>query len=514
MKVILLLTLIVGILLTGCGESQQKKHSPNSADPEVIRAIALATSINESIGNQYLLTDYGKNQKDSLLAVLKKTRIGLIRLRDFPKDQEALKLLYQEAKKLDQFVIPVKDQAAINEFKKTTFEVISNYSQKLNLPIDELTWVLYSTNFATGLTPFKAYPPTGAWGFRMSQDQTMASIAVYRGPTYAWLITPELDLTDVKRPGFKIRHMIQTKELPQFGDDFSQLNIIQNAYTAWISTSYQYGDPGNPTDDPKNWTLLDLGKLPISTGWDESFSGMIDLAAYEGKKVVIGFFMNYNSDLLGEHIANWSIGQFELFGQSSKFSYQDLADPKDPEPFYQHTFSKDQALEGFSNINLTGEKALWTHFNFRQTYFAKIMTRSSDPKPQKVVLYTQEPIELHSNEALYFQIHHTTRDFPQVIREKYPELLQVQIAQVKDSVVDYQTLSWVALDGIEFPNKDFEEVKSSWIALPTEFQGKKIAIAFVFDQKEAVFSNDQKELAPTWQIYSFNIEEESKVIHP
>lgn len=59
------------------------------------------------------------------------------------------------------------------------------------------------------------------------------------------------------------------------------------------------------------WTAVTLPNAPEGTSWSFSDSGEIDLSAFDGKKIQIGFFYTSSTSVAG----SWEIDKLQLFGQ-------------------------------------------------------------------------------------------------------------------------------------------------------------------------------------------------------
>ncbi len=134
---------------------------------------------------------------------------------------------------------------------------------------------LFSDDFEAGLNKWNAVNVVGdqVW----SHDEIhgnpggCAKMSGYEGSAHAnedWLITPQLDFSSVTNPIFKFDNAT---------------NYSGNPLELYISTDYSgAGDPNSAS-----WTQLTYTKSSGSWSWVSS--GNIDLTAYSGQKVYIGF---------------------------------------------------------------------------------------------------------------------------------------------------------------------------------------------------------------------------------
>ncbi|MDE6206433.1 MAG: choice-of-anchor J domain-containing protein [Muribaculaceae bacterium] len=88
-------------------------------------------------------------------------------------------------------------------------------------------------------------------------------------PSEAWLISPEIDLTGYTEPVLAFEHVVN-----KFPDlDFAKANC-----TLWVRTGATAA-----------WEQVTIPQYTDNTSWTFGTSGDINLAAYEGKKIQLGF---------------------------------------------------------------------------------------------------------------------------------------------------------------------------------------------------------------------------------
>ncbi len=91
-------------------------------------------------------------------------------------------------------------------------------------------------------------------------------------PNEDWLISPEIDLTEVTTAHFTFEHVTRYFE-----------NVAEEA-TVWISENYTSGLPSTA-----EWTQLKTNPFRDPGAWEFNSSGQISLTQYAGKKVHIAF---------------------------------------------------------------------------------------------------------------------------------------------------------------------------------------------------------------------------------
>ena len=103
----------------------------------------------------------------------------------------------------------------------------------------------------------------------------------------SWLISPAIDLTSAKKPVLTFRHALNY---------FTSLDTAKEEATLWVKA------------EGGEWTKLSGVAYPESLSWTFIDSGEIDLTAYAGKKIQIGF--KYIST--AEKAGTWEVDNFEI----------------------------------------------------------------------------------------------------------------------------------------------------------------------------------------------------------
>lgn len=161
---------------------------------------------------------------------------------------------------------------------------------------------IFSESFATSLGQFTTYGdiPEGlsyVWSFASGYG---AKASAYVNTTnYAalnWLVSPVIDLTNYKNVILSFDHA---------------LNYLNNGTAANLCKVY-VGEAGTPSETA--WTnLSDKVTYPEGNNWTFVPSGDLSLAAFEGKKIQIGFLYNSTSDVA----PTWEIKNLVVNGESS-----------------------------------------------------------------------------------------------------------------------------------------------------------------------------------------------------
>ncbi len=135
---------------------------------------------------------------------------------------------------------------------------------------------IFSETFATGLGKFKAVndllPEGVSEIWKYDSHKYAIATAYINKANYAsdsWLVSPEIDLS------------AQSAAFLSFDQ---ALNFFASIETAKTETSVCIREAGTTA-----WTVLSVPAYPASMSWNFANSGDIDLAAFIGKKVEIGF---------------------------------------------------------------------------------------------------------------------------------------------------------------------------------------------------------------------------------
>lgn len=147
-----------------------------------------------------------------------------------------------------------------------------------NISEEEEVKVIYSELFSDSIKAFTAVSVSGAqnWTWATSSSGSYAYMNGYVGgqnlANETWLISPEINLSDVKAAHFTFEHVAR-----YFANPISEA-------TVWISENYTQGAPASAT-----WQPLTLKPFSDPGSWKFGTSGEISLTPYAGKKVKIAF---------------------------------------------------------------------------------------------------------------------------------------------------------------------------------------------------------------------------------
>jgi hypothetical protein len=154
---------------------------------------------------------------------------------------------------------------------------------------------LYEEKFETGIGQFKAISVKGDQVWVHDATNKYMKMTGYVNSTTRienedWLISPQIDLTGQTNSAVKI------KQVARFFSSWDEMTL--NVSTDFDGTNIETA----------TWTKLTITTLPTGTNWNFVESEDIDLSAYDGKKIYVGF--KYLSSTTTA--ATWEINGFKI----------------------------------------------------------------------------------------------------------------------------------------------------------------------------------------------------------
>ena len=234
-------------------------------------------------------------------------------------------------------------------FAANTVPTPKNYSvmvRTTNTEVENDEWEITFTQAAASVEA-KAYPfeetfaasqgdftidnvtlPEGlsyVWSF---DTRKFMKASGYKNPTnYAtesWLISPVVDLATAVNPALTFKHATNF---------FTSVETAQEEATVWAR------------EENGTWAKLEGVNYPTSLGWTFVDSGSIDLSAYAGKKVQIGFKYTSTATKAG----TWEIQNFKLD--------EAVTGPVDPEVTVPSTISVDKGSTATIDVTTNSDGA-------------------------------------------------------------------------------------------------------------------------------------------------------------
>lgn len=153
----------------------------------------------------------------------------------------------------------------------------SDEAAEVNPPADENIIADYNLKEECGFTFLQGPLPEGleyVWSVDSNYGLKASAYNDRVNPSDAWAISPVIDLAGAEKPAFNFHYAVNNFKL-------NNVMIPINEVTKYISVSVR--------EEGGDWALLTIPTIPGSFSWTYISSGNIDLTAYAGKKIQIGF---------------------------------------------------------------------------------------------------------------------------------------------------------------------------------------------------------------------------------
>lgn len=318
--------------LAACENSPSPKPKP---DPQARALVREAESLQEGVRLGQRLSSLTLRDKDALTTLLSDIKLGLLRIAEDQTDIDALRLVKRSLQEWEKSAVQLQrvDEGVFQAFLVKVYALLSERSLALGLDVQDLSWVLFVTDFASGLQPFSSFSTSGQWEADWALDEPLVRISGF--DQKAWLLSPTLDLSSIKDPAFRIDHLFMINRNTGAGatDVFDRKRIVTEAFKVLVSTDYESGNPNIAT-----WNEVDISPLPSAYNFHAVKSPVISLEKYRSPKTTIAFLFDMKKDL-GRHYVTWQINRFELLGAGSGLTWLERA-----RSLWRHDFiSKDIA---------------------------------------------------------------------------------------------------------------------------------------------------------------------------
>lgn len=271
-----------------------------------------------------------------------------------------------------------------------------------------------------------------------------------------WLVSPEIDLTS------------QSAAFLSFDQ---ALNFFSNLETAKSETSVNIREVGTT-----EWTRLTVPAYPASMSWDFANSGDIDLAAYIGKKVEIGF--RYTS-------TDAKAGTWEIKNVLIETTANHPVTPDTPDTpstgIFSESFASGQGNFTIETVSMAeGLSYVWKYDETNKYMKASAFVGSAKASDSYLI---SPVIDLAGATA-------PVLTFEQIIN-KFPSV-DVAKQQISVCAREEGASAWTKLEMSEFGSNDgWKWIGSGDISL-SAFAGKKIQIAFHYTSTD--------EASGTWEV--------------
>ena len=305
------------------------------------------------------------------------------------------------------------------------------------------------------------WTPVTVKGAAWSLGSSYAKATGYNGSGYdeteAWLVSPEITLPQVSGAVINFDHVIRYV--------FNDADLAN--HEMYISSDY--------TGDVKTATWTKLGYTPVASAtntWDFYAANTIAVPQeYLGKKVVVAFkFVCSTSNSTTWEVKNFSITEGTLSESSLPYTDDNLSD--------------------WGPVTVKG--AAWSLGNS----YAKATGYNGSG-------YTETEAWLVSPEITLPAVNGAVINFDHVIRYVFndADLANHEMYISSDYNGDVKTATWTKLDykPVASPTNTWDFYAANTIAVPQEYLGKKVVVAFKF-----VCSTSN---STTWEVKNFSITE-------
>lgn len=277
----------------------------------------------------------------------------------------------------------------------------------------------------------------------------------------SWLISPVIDLTG------------QSAAYLSFDQAMNYFTSIAKAQS---ETTVNIREEGAQT-----WTKLTVPSYPDALGWDFKGSGSIDLSAYLGKKVQIGFCYTSTDTKAG----TWEIKNVLVSPQGTPSTPDQPSTPSTGG--FTESFASGQGGFTIENVTMGGElNYVWNHDSNYACMKASAYVNGSSHASDSWLI--SPVISLEGMTAPKLSFEHAVNKFPSVDTAKE----QISVCVRLEGATD-----WVKLPLQEFgSNSSWTFFSSGDISL-ADYAGKKVQIAFHYTSTDTA--------SGTWEVKNVNV---------
>lgn len=320
--------------------------------------------------------------------------------------------------------------------------------------------ILFQESFASGQGDFQIKDISKGeldyvWKFDSKYGMKASAYNGKQVAAESWLISPEIDLTNVTTATLTFDHAI------------NQLNGEQPQTNQIVEVS---------TNNGENWTPLTGVTYPEGTSWTFVNAGNVDLKAYAGAKILIGF--HYKSTT--SSAATWEIKNVKVYGEQAETGGEVTGNEVQvtPTQAYEESFATDFGKFTLDDKNLGGLSYVWkidTNFKYaKASAYNQVGVIAESWLVSPVIDLSQS-----TNTTLTF------------MQASYSAGLNTELMlKIKEG-----NNEWTDLE-MNYSTSQWEKVENN-ISL-SNYDGKKVQIAFVY-------KNDKTSGANTWEVWNVKV---------
>lgn len=477
------------ILFSSC-DSGTNVETPASgeAQAEVDAVIRAADDFDDLVTTGRILTRVSVSDRNGMRSSISRAKAALQALSYNSSDKNALRVLKNALLDMSVVVADERDAPRMNGLTVKIKSLYIYFAGIQGIDASEVQFKLYSFNMAAGVEPFGIFAVDGlAW--RVGESLDRYYIKASARDAHAWLISPRFDFTNVKNPGFRLRHLFQINENNK-ADSFDLQTIKREAFQILISETFEKGDP--TSINKREWKRIDIGKLPSGIDFHTLDTGAISLKEYEGKKVTIAFVFNAGR-VFGGHYLTWQIDRFEITGSSAGFKYEKYDEDK---PFWRWSVKelKDASLDRFIQKTASGEPGNFGVSDHNGAYYVRISRKDGTGVKN---LYTEaydftslkKPVVILSHSSKFYAPENHGRKLLQIFAAKEVEGTSVE------------NLDWINLN-LDTSNVggSYTVVKSNEMEIPSFFKDGPVKFSLRWE-------GQGEGLAPLWDIHALSVKD-------
>lgn len=323
--------------------------------------------------------------------------------------------------------------------------------------------ILFQESFASGQGDFQIKDISKGeldyvWKFDSKYGMKASAYNGKQVAAESWLISPEIDLTNVTTATLTFDHAI------------NQLNGEQPQTNQIVEVS---------TNNGESWTPLTGVTYPEGTSWTFVNAGNVDLKAYAGAKILIGF--HYKST--NSSAATWEIKNVKVYGEQTETGGEVTGNEVQvtPTQAYEESFATDLGKFTLDDKNLGGLSYVWKI----DTNYKYAKAGAYNPSTKENVIAESW---LVSPVIDLSQSTNTTLTFMQA---SYSAGLNTELMlKIKEG-----NNEWTDLE-MNYSTSQWQKVENN-ISL-SNYDGKKVQIAFVY-------KNDKTSGANTWEVWNVKV---------
>jgi hypothetical protein len=495
-------------ILTSCGsdDSVTIKQVPQSASVQEL--IAEADSITFSVNTQALLGSNSDRDKNGMISLIKKVRLAALKLSISPNDKVALQVLIDSSAEYNDYLVLASDKPRFDHFFSLVSKVIVEVNNNIGGRYDLTSTTLFSYKFSNGLFPFGSFASNDKW--YTAESLNIYSARVRGHGNKSWLVSPVMDLREIKNPRIQFRHSIEMD--PHSGGEIVNPRKI---FKVKVARNFVTGDP-----NLVEWEDLRITKFPSGLNFHTIDSTEIDLSNYRGEKVAVAFLFDTTESDIPNGNYSWTIQRFQFLG-SGKLPLIQIPDLT-PIDNATYVFKKEfvaeedreasKIVKGFvDSTNPTSDEVDGGAFevsSYNDNFFIKVNGRSEKLVVGDNYLTSTSSLDLsglENKEVLVSMKHsfncHGERNQPLPTDCKPLERIKIEMAKIE---ADGSTPNWI---GIDFSNTQYPD-GGGWSAVdsgsegsvkvPTQLLGESsVALRLVYNKVESI--------TPTWQIQNIKL---------